>query len=101
MAAESASAAVPGGHCEQAVAGDRSCKRATDCRLCVFFRIHVSKRSFFLKEMEESVRQADFLQKKQGLLRDAQNLREFAALNQAIINRIDEQLDDSTAHAAA
>jgi hypothetical protein len=90
--AESASANVPGGHCDQALAGDRSCKRATDCRLCAFFRIHVSKRSFFVKEMEDSVSQADLLQNTQGLLRDAQNLREFAALNKAIIDRIDEHL---------
>lgn len=101
MAAESATAAVPGGHCEQALAGDQSCKRATDCRLCAFFRIHVSKRSFFLKEMEDSVLQADFLQNTQGLLRDAQNLREFAALNQAIIDRIDEHLDDTRTDVAA
>jgi hypothetical protein len=100
-AAESASAAVLGGHCEQALAGDRSCKRATDCRFCAFFRIHVSKRSFFLKEMEDSVLQADFLQNTQGLLRDAQNLREFAALNQAIIDRIDEHLDDTRTDVAA
>jgi len=99
--AETASAAVPGGHCDQALVGDRSCRRAIDCRLCAFFRIHVSKRSFFVKEMEEFVRQADFLQNEQGLLRDAQNLREFAALNQAIINRIDEHLADSNGAAAA
>ncbi len=90
--AESASAAVPGGHCEQALVGDHSCKRATDCRLCPFFRIHTSKRSFFIMEMDESVRKADLLQDSEGLLRDAQNLRQFAALNQAIINRIDEHL---------
>lgn len=94
--AESACAAVPGGHCEQALAGDHSCKRATDCRLCPFFRIHVSKRSFFIMEMEESVRKADLLQDSEGLLRDAQNLRQFAALNQAIINRIDEHMGQNS-----
>lgn len=94
--AESASATVPGGHCEQAIAGDHSCKRATDCRLCPFFRIHVSKKSFFTMEMEESIRKAALLQDSEGLLRDAQNLRQFAALNLAIINRIDEHLGQNS-----
>jgi len=31
-AAEAAASAVPGGHCAQALAGDRSCRRALDCR---------------------------------------------------------------------
>jgi hypothetical protein len=90
--ADSASAAVPGGHCEQAIAGDHSCTRATDCRLCPFFRIHISKKPFFTMEMEESIRKAALLQDSEGLLRDAQNHRQFAALNLAIINRIDEHL---------
>lgn len=85
-------AEVPGGHCEPALSGDHSCIRATDCRLCPFFRIHVSKREFFVKEMEDTLEEAQYLQTEHGLIRDAQNLREFAALNQAIINRIDEHL---------
>ncbi len=90
--AEASDAVVPGGHCEPALSGDHSCIRASDCRLCPFFRIHVSKRDFFVKEMEDTLEQAERLQTEQGLIRDAQNLREFAALNQAIVNRIDEHL---------
>ncbi len=90
--AEASDAAVPGGHCEPALSGDHSCIRASDCRLCPFFRIHVSKREFFVKEMEDTLEQSERLQSEHGLIRDAQNLREFAALNQAIINRIDEHL---------
>ena len=89
-AAKSIKASVPGGHCEQAVAGDRSCRRALDCRLCPFFRIHISKRDFFVKEREDALELAQRLHDEQGLMRDAQNLREFAALNHAIISRIDE-----------
>jgi integrase len=88
--ARAAQAAVPGGHCEQALAGDRSCQRASDCRLCPFFRIHISKREFFVKERQDALEEAQHLQSDLGLTRDAQNLREFAALNQAIVNRIDE-----------
>jgi hypothetical protein len=83
---------VNGGHCEQALSGDRSCQRATDCRLCSFFTIHISKREFFVQEREDALREADRLQNELGLHRDAQNLKEFAALNEAIINRIDEHL---------
>ena len=90
--AGAAGASVPGGHCEPAVGGDRSCARSTDCRLCSFFRIHVSKRSYFVNEMEETLAEADKLQNEDGLLRDAQNLRQFAALNKAIIGRIDDHL---------
>ena len=90
--AKEADAEVPGGHCAPAVSGDQSCARASDCRLCPFFRIHISKRDFFVKEMEDTLEQAQRIQSEQGLIRDAQNLREFAALNQAIVNRIDEYL---------
>lgn len=90
--AKASDAAVPGGHCEQALSGDRSCRRASDCRLCTFFRIHVSKREFFVMEREHALEQAQSLQTQEGLTRDAQNLREFAALNQAIIDRIDDDL---------
>lgn len=85
-------ASVPGGHCASTLSGDQSCVRASDCRLCAFFRIHVSKREFFVREMKEALEQAHSLQSEQGLIRDVQNLREFAALNQAIIDRIDEHL---------
>ena len=90
--AHEANAMVRGGHCEEALSGDRSCRRATDCRLCNFFRIHISKREFFVRERESALEQAASLQTEQGLHRDAQNLREFAALNEAIINRIDDHL---------
>jgi hypothetical protein len=90
--AQAVNATVRGGHCDQAVSGDRSCRRATDCRLCNFFRIHISKREFFVGERESALEQAASLQNEQGLHRDAQNLREFAALNEAIINRIDDHL---------
>jgi hypothetical protein len=87
-----AEATVPGGHCEQALSGDRSCQRATDCRLCAFFRIHISKREFFVREREDALERALWLQTEHGLSRDAQNLRELAALNQAVISRIDDHL---------
>jgi|GEM_PF-6404646 len=90
--ANAANAAVRGGHCEQALSGDRSCLRATDCRLCAFFRIHISKRDFFVREKEGALEQAEKLQNQSGLHREAENLREFAALNEAIIARIDESL---------
>jgi hypothetical protein len=91
-AAKAVSASVPGGHCAQVMAGDLSCRRATDCRLCPFFRIHTSKREFFARELEDNLARAEFLQNVEGLTRDAQNLRQFAALNQSIISRIDEHL---------
>jgi hypothetical protein len=91
-AARDANVTVAGGHCEQALSGDRSCQRATDCRLCAFFTIHASKREFFIQERQGALKEADRLQNELGLHRDAQNLREFAALNEAIINRIDEHL---------
>ena len=91
-AASDAKATVAGGHCEQALSGDRLCQRATDCRLCSFFTIHTSKREFFVQERQGALKEADRLQNELGLYRDAQNLREFAALNEAIINRIDEHL---------
>jgi hypothetical protein len=90
--ANAANAAVEGGHCAQALSGDHSCRRATDCRLCAFFRIHVSKRDFFVREKEDALEQAEKLQSQSGLHREAENLREFAALNEAIIARIDECL---------
>jgi hypothetical protein len=85
-------AQVPGGHCEPALSGDHSCIRASDCRLCPFFRIHISKRELFVRDKEDALEKAEYLQSEQGLIRDAQNLREFAGLNQAIIDRIDEHL---------
>jgi hypothetical protein len=90
--ANASNAAVMGGHCEQALSGDHSCRRAIDCRLCAFFRIHISKRDFFVKEKEAALDQAERMQNGSGLHRDAENLREFAALNEAIINRIDDYL---------
>jgi integrase len=90
--ARAAGAQVPGGHCEPALSGDHSCVRASDCRLCPFFRIHISKRELFVRDMEDALKEAQRLQSEQGLIRDAQNLREFAGLNQAIIDRIDEHL---------
>jgi hypothetical protein len=89
-AAGIAGAIVPGGHCQQAVIGDRSCQRSVDCRLCQFFRIHPSKREYFVAERDSSLRDAVSLSAQDGLERDAQNLRQFAALNEAIINRIDD-----------
>lgn len=94
--AHESNATVAGGHCEQALSGDRSCQRATDCRLCSFFRIHTSKREFFVQEREDALKEADRLQNGFGLHRDAQNLKEFAALNEAIINRIDEHLSSGS-----
>jgi len=93
--AKASIASVPGGHCAQALSGDLSCRRAIDCRLCQFFRIHVSKRDFFVKELEEGLARAETLQRDEGLTREAQNLRQFAALNQAIISRIDEYVFQS------
>ena len=93
--AQASIASVPGGHCAQALSGDLSCRRAIDCRLCQFFRIHVSKREFFVKELEEGLAQAETLQRDEGLTRESQNLRQFAALNQAIISRIDEHVFQS------
>lgn len=85
-------ALVPGGHCARVLSGDTSCIRAVDCRLCTYFRIHPSRRHVFVEDREESLKKATTAQS-HGLLRDAQNLREFAALNQAIIDRIDENMD--------
>ncbi|HEX5701894.1 MAG TPA: hypothetical protein VFX97_01590 [Pyrinomonadaceae bacterium] len=93
--AQTASAKVPGGHCQQAVSGDYSCRRASDCRLCPFFRIHISRKSFFVQERDEALSNASNLENDLGLTRDAQNLREFAALNQAIIDRIDDAISQA------
>jgi len=90
--AKAKGASIPGGHCAQMLAGDHSCRRAVDCRLCPFFRIHLSKREFFVRELADSLATAEVLQTEEGLSRDAQNMRQFAALNQAIISRIDEHL---------
>jgi hypothetical protein len=90
--AQEQGALVPGGHCDRALAGDTSCARSTDCRLCTYFRIHPSRRQVFINDREDSLKRAETAQSN-GLLRDAQNLREFAALNQAIIDRIDDHLE--------
>jgi hypothetical protein len=84
-------ALVPGGHCDRALSGDISCVRSSDCRLCTYFRIHPTRRQVFISDREEALKRAETAQS-HGLLRDAQNLREFAALNQAIIDRIDDYL---------
>ncbi|MCA1618442.1 MAG: hypothetical protein LC795_03835 [Acidobacteria bacterium] len=85
-------ALVPGGHCDRVLVGDTSCARANDCRLCTYFRIHPGRRQVFVIDRETSLKEAETAQA-HGLLRDAQNLRECAALNQAIIDRIDEYMD--------
>jgi hypothetical protein len=87
------SALVPGGHCDRALAGDTSCARSSDCRLCTYFRIHPNRRQVFINDREDALKKAETAQSN-GLLRDAQNLREFAALNQAIIDRIDDYVSD-------
>lgn len=98
-----AGALIPGGHCQDALetaeqvaldAGFRvGCTRALDCRLCINFRIHVGRREFFVAERDTALTEAQRFQADEGKLRDAQNLREFAALNEAVVARIDEHLE--------
>ena len=87
-------APVPGGHCAQVMDGDRSCRKASDCRLGRAFRIWPDRREVFERErtrLEELARQA----KAKDLERDAQNLRQIAALNQAVLDRIDEEMENA------
>ena len=81
-----------GGHCGAALEGV-SCVRATDCRLCSFFRIHPDRREVFVQDYERALFEADILEEEEGRRRDAENRRQFAALNLAVIDRIDEFLE--------
>lgn len=88
-----------GGHCHEAVAdpdasalaaGARpGCVRATDCRMCANFRIHVDRREVFVRSRDGALARAEHLVQI-GNLRQAENLRSSAALDEAVIGRIDE-----------
>jgi hypothetical protein len=90
-AASKAGALLPGGHCQEVLRGIVGCLRATDCRRCKHFRIHPDKRAFFVQERQRSLGiavAADSI----GCKRDSEVARGQAALNDAIIDRIDEHL---------
>lgn len=84
-------ALVKGGHCQRALSGDTACVRATDCRLCDNFVIHEGRRDFFEYERDCAQREADMLMGEAGCSRDVEGLRQQVALNQAIIDRIDDE----------
>jgi hypothetical protein len=88
-AAPAAGALVPGGHCADHLNGVVGCRRSRDCRLCRRFRIHPDRRDYFATDLDRAlseVARAEGL----GLKRDVEVHRGVAALNQAILNRIDE-----------
>ena len=90
-----------GGHCHDAATNDvvaaqaagfrPGCARSGDCRLCEHFRIYASRRPVYVAARAHTLKQAAE-QQRLGDLREAENLRQSAALDQAIINRIDEYL---------
>lgn len=84
-------ALVQGGHCRRALSGDTACVRATDCRLCDNFVIHEDRRDFFEYERDCAQREADMLMGEAGCSRDVEGLRQQVALNQAILDRIDDE----------
>jgi integrase len=100
-----ADALVPLGHCDEALKqhltpeeeearalGYRAgCIRARDCRLCDNFRPHAGLRDVYVKEAESAISEAINLRGR-GELREAENQMEFAALNQAIVDAVDEYL---------
>jgi integrase len=88
-AAEAQGALVEGGHCQEVVEGITNCERATDCRRCKNFRIHPEKREVFVVALERARGRADQAAT-EGLIRQAENYRGMVALNQAVIDRIDE-----------
>jgi len=90
-AAAERGALVKGGHCQRALSGDTACVRATDCRLCDHFVIHEGRRDFFEYERDCAQREADMLMEEVGCSRDVEGLRQQVALNQAIIDRIDDE----------
>jgi hypothetical protein len=82
-------ASLPGGHCKEVVDGIVGCRRASDCRKCDRYRIHADKLDFFIMDLaraREAVQRAE----REGRKRDAEVQRGIAALNLAIIDRIDE-----------
>lgn len=93
MAARAAAlgALVEGGHCDEVMRGITSCDRAPDCRRCKNFRIHPDKREVFVVALERAIARAERA-KADGLMRQVENYRGQAALNQAIIDRIDDYL---------
>jgi integrase len=87
-----------GGHCGDTAVGEigaappgmrPGCKRSGDCRLCGNFQIYASRRPVYVSSMEHALKQAE-KQQRRGNLRESENLRQSAALDQAIIHRIDE-----------
>ena len=93
-AARAAGAVVPGGHCDKVLARDYSCSRASACQLCDAFRIHPNRRDIFVQERDRTLDEVKLCEAA-GYVRDAQNMRQLAALNQAIIDRIDEYLEEA------
>ena len=85
---------MPGGQCDKVLARDYSCSRASACQLCDAFRIHPNRRDIFVQERDRTLDEVKLCEAA-GYVRDAQNMRQLAALNQAIIDRIDEYLEEA------
>lgn len=88
--AQKESALVPGGACGEALQGIYGCRRATDCRLCSYFLIDPRKRDWFIEDSKRLNERADRIEREKGYVREVQNLRGMAALNDAIVQVIDE-----------
>ena len=92
-----------GGHCQEAAnsaeaaalaAGYRpGCVRSRDCRLCENFRIYPSRREVYVVSCARKLEKATKIATDEGNLREAENLRRSAVLDQAIVDGIDAYLN--------
>lgn len=93
--AKGSKALLRGGHCHEALEHKKRCVRAIDCRLCEYFRIHPERRFVFVHDRDAALAQVERERGDHGLARDAENWRRIAALNQAVIDRIDDEAGDA------
>lgn len=89
-AASSAGAELPGGVCGEVLNGAKSCRRAVDCRVCERFLIDPRKRSWFENDTIQRQRRIAQVSERGANTRDVQNEISLLALNEAILQAIDE-----------
>lgn len=83
-------ALLPGGVCGEALQGQTECRRAVDCRVCEQFLIDPRKRAWFEEDTTRRRRRIAQLEDAGPYIRDVQNELSIIALNEAVLEAIDE-----------
>lgn len=81
---------LPGGACGEALEGVQGCRRANDCRICPHFLIDVRLRGWYSEDAARLRQWATETDHATGAIREVQNALGIAAIDEAIVQIIDE-----------